>query len=395
MDRSSTKEFIMWIYILNIILSSLLFIGADIVYRKNKQNYFYIFLLLGIILISSAIAGFRGDTIGTDVLVYAEPLQRLANVTDKFSDYLNNNMFIGVEKGYLALIFLVSRFSNKLFASQLIVEFIILASFIIGIWKFRKFRNIYSYSVICIFIFYCFFYNLSFNMIRQSIAIFILFLSFNYLFQNEYIKYCIGTVIAILFHSSAIIAVPVALIYIMTRDNNEKLTIKYNVSEVSQNSSFFRSLIILLVAATLLLIPKSWGEILHLAGLDIYTSRYMSMFSLHLSYSNLGIRLLLLSVLLIEWNNMSANKNKLRYFYLVTAVLDIFLFSFSGYIIRIGWYTTSIYMYSIPDALGYESKDKKIILTLILIIGLMGYWYFYNVMVGYNDTVPYIFGNFN
>ena len=81
----------MWIYILNIILSSLLFIGADIVYRKNKHNYFYIFLLLGIILISSAISGFRGDTIGTDVLVYAEPLQRLANVTDKFSDYLNNN----------------------------------------------------------------------------------------------------------------------------------------------------------------------------------------------------------------------------------------------------------------------------------------------------------------
>ncbi|WP_265668821.1 EpsG family protein [Lactobacillus amylovorus] len=387
----------MWIYLINTLFSCIFFKSADIIYRKNHKNYLYIIFLLLIIVISSSIAGFRSDQVGTDVRVYAEPLQQLANYTTNFRDFLNNNLFaVGIEKGYLSLIFLVSRFTSKLFVSQLLVELIIMSCLIIGIWKFRKIQHIYIYSVIGILIFYCFFYNTSFNMIRQSIAMFILFYSFNFLVKREKVKWLICFIIAFLFHTSAVMGLLIAIIYLLTCDQNKRINFEFNNGNFGANLSFLRAGIIFLVTSIVIFFPSLLVGLMHIAKLDLYVNRYLSGATLQLSISNLMIRLLLLSTLFIEWNSMSKQNNKLKYFYILISLIDILLFQLSGYTKRIGWYTSMFYIYSIPDALeNDDNKTRQITLVTVLSMALLVYWYFYSVIINYGETVPYVFGNFN
>lgn len=96
-------------------------------------------------------------------------------------------------------------------------------------------------------------------------------------------------------------------------------------------------------------------------------------------------------------------KNRLRYFYLAIALMDILLSQFSGqsssatvseYGARISWYTSAFYIYSIPNALKTDlNKNRKIILTIGLVVFLSIYWYYFTVVLNYNDTFPYVFSN--
>ena len=93
--------------------------------------------------------------------------------------------------------------------------------------------------------------------------------------------------------------------------------------------------------------------------------------------------------------------NPLRYFYLSIAIIDILLSQFSGqsssasasqYGARISWYTSVFYIYSIPSALmADKNKNKRILLTIFLVLFLIAYWYIFTVVLNYNETFPYIF----
>lgn len=386
----------MWLYVENILLSIILFSVVDITHLKKKFKLFYISAIILVILLSSSIAGFRADTVGTDMKVYVEPLQKLANMSTNYLDFVNNNLFPDVEKGYLTLVFLISRFTSKLWVNNFIVELIILIFLISGLLKFKKNQGNNDYLFLGITIFYCFFYNLSFNMVRQSIAIFILFYTFNFLIEKKYIKYIIGTILAIFFHQSAIISIPIALIFLLTSDNKENLILSFGKNTLMFKAVTIRSIIILMICALFMLMPNLIISVMRVLRLTNYISGYASGFSIDPSLTNILPRILFIIVLALEWRQMSLKDNKLRYFYIVMALIDFGIFQFSGYAYRIGWYTSMFYIYSIPDALSDDSnKLRKNVLVIFLIVALIIYWYLYFVVANLNETVPYVFGGFN
>lgn len=390
----------MIIYIVTASASCLLIWLEEKLSSKNKIEKI---LFLGLaILIPTLVAAFRSDIIGTDVRTYVEPIQDWANSNSSYANFINYNgalvngeTFSRFEKGYVSLIYFCSKVTRNISFNLFISELIIVFCTLYGLIKFNKTRKISI--VLGLFIFYTIFYNMSFNMIRQSIAMFMLFFGFNYLLKEEWLKYLVVVILAYLFHNSAIIGLIFFILYYYLYDKKQG---KYNFSIGNESiaTEAVRTTIIILIGLTLLLILPILRNVISAIGFPQYAAYIPS----HINFSlrQLLVRLPFLLILLIEWSD---NKdNKLRYFYLIMFITDMFVSQFSGnettstgYGSRIAWYAAVFYIYALPDMLNSKDKGKNIILTILLGIYLIIYWYVFTVVLNYNDTVPYIFAGIN
>ncbi len=376
----------------------LLYCGDEV--KKNK--IFKRLLILSAILIPALVAGGRANVVGTDIRSYAEPLQNFANLNNNFTDFLNFQGFLSngqpfqrFEKGYVSLIYFASRITPRIWFNFFITEFIILCCVVLGMLKFSKIRNI-SISI-GIFIFFTFFYNLSFNLIRQSIAMFILFYGFSYLVNKDWLKYVLIIFVAFLFHSSAIIGFLFLFIYWILTVNTKKRWDFKLIDDHVLSTQTTKALLLCIVVIVVTFSPSIIKEILSTLGLGQYVSYLPS--AIRGSWVELLIRLPFLAILLLEWKDNS--DNKFKYFYLVIAVLDICLSQLSGndsaatvFGSRIAWYTSVFYIYIMADMLNAKKNNKSLLLKVILVVYLCFYWYMFIVVLNYNETVPYIFNGF-
>lgn len=390
----------MIIYIVTASASCLLIWLEEKLSSKNKIGK--ILMLVLSILIPTLVAAFRSDIIGTDVRTYVKPIQDWANSNSTYSDFINysgtlinGEPFNRFEKGYVSLVYFCSRINSSLSFNLFVSELIMIGCVLYGLIKFNRIRKISI--VLGLFVFYTIFYNMSFNMVRQSIAMFILLFGFNYLLKEEWLKYFVIVVLAYLFHNSAIIGLLFFVVYYFLYCKKQG---KYNFSirnEVITNE-MLRTAIVILIGLILLLILPILRNIINAMGFSQYAAYIPS----HINFSlrQILVRLPFLLVLLAEWQD---NKdNKLRYFYLIMFLTDIFVSQFSGnettstgYGSRIAWYAAVFYIYALPDMLNTKNKGKEIILTVLLVIYLIIYWYVFTVVLNYNATVPYIFAGIN
>lgn len=389
----------MIVYIVTASLSCLLIWLEEKISSKNKIEKI-LFLVLAI-LIPTLVAAFRSDIIGTDVRTYVEPIQNWANSNNTYSNFINYNgtlingeLFNRFEKGYVSLIYFCSKINPSLSFNLFVSELIMIGCVLYGLIRFNKIRQISI--VLGLFIFYNIFYNMSFNMVRQSIAMFILLFGFNYLLKEEWLKYFVVVVLACLFHNSAIIGLLFFVIYYFLYCKKQD---KYNFSirnEVITNE-MIRTIIVVVIGLILLSILPILRNLINAIGFPQYAVYIPS----HINFSlrQILVRLPFLLILLAEWPD---NKdNKLRYFYLIMFLTDIFVSLFSsnettatGYSSRIAWYAAVFYIYALPDMLNFKNKSKDIILTILLVIYLIIYWYVFTVVLNYNATVPYVFRGF-
>ena len=147
----------------------------------------------------------------------------------------------------------------------------------------------------------------------------------------------------------------------------------------------------------LVLIPNVLPAVLNFGGFSHYTDLYFVNNTVGFSFGNLALRLPFLMILVMQWNHLRINNNRLRYFYLTITIIDILLTqlsSRSAYASRIGYYTTVSYLYAIPDEIAAENNVlKRYIMYAFIIICVILYWYYFMVILGYNETVPYVFNS--
>lgn len=388
------------IYIIIFLISiSSIFIGENI---SNKSKFLFYFIA---ILIPSLLAGGRADFVGTDVRNYVEPIQLYANTCSNMTDYLNSNVqlvnnvtFSRIEKGYTLLIYLCSRFDKTLFLNFFITEFLILLLVLIGLYKFKQQNKNFSISM-GMLIYYLVFYNMSLNMVRQSIAMSFLFLGFVYLIQKEWIKYLVFVVIAILFHRTAIIGmIPLFIYYFLTRSNSINNNDDVIQNNVVRKTQLHRSIILILILGFFVFNISFLTKILNLVGLSELTQGYLINLTYGISWFDLILRIPFIIIFIIFLIN--SRNNKYRYFYFVLVILDILLSMLgrmSTYSGRIALYTLMYYIYITPDAisnLDTENKTIKIVIETLLIMYLLVYWYYTIVYYNFNQTVPYVWNGF-
>lgn len=385
----------MYIYLITFILSCL----SLFVFEKIDGRIKYIFLGIGI-FIPALLAGCRADTIGTDVRNYVEPIQIYASGMRSFTEYINGNIvllsgdsFSRIEKGYLAFVFFISKINKSLFFNLFTTQFLIIGLMVVGLVKIRKYINIsLPFSM---FLYYMLFFNISLNLVRQSIAMSILFFAFPFLLENKWIYFLISIFIATLFHKTAIIGLIIFLLYVILIKKFQVPQFKYGMKTIHIEGKHLISGAVIAIVILILMNPSSsiLNSILNILNLSSFGSLYSKGFGIF-SFSQVIIRVPFLLLLIFSWEKME--NNDLKYFYLVLTVIDILFAQMSGgssIILRISYYLSIFYIYAVPNEIAVYSNKSRILLQVAFLIGFISYWYYMFVVNNYNQTVPFVFNS--
>lgn len=144
------------------------------------------------VLLITAVVGLRYHT-GADWSMYI--LQyRVLNSTGEVYEW---------EPGFFALMHLFRAMTDNYYVLQFFV-----AAFTI-ILSAHYYRKHSEYPVFCLALFYFFFFNnLLMAQLRQAIALGIIVCSVRYVYDRQFVRFCLMVLLASLFHFSAIIALP-------------------------------------------------------------------------------------------------------------------------------------------------------------------------------------------
>lgn len=172
-------------------------------YSFNKKAYLSTCCIELIVL-----AGIRGYTVGADTAVYLAALDHYSDVS--LSEVLTAKLVwpFDFEWGYFTLTKLFSWMGVGKTFFLFIIAFIIYVPVFKTINKHSPFPYI---SILCYFAFGMFSYSL--GIFRQMIAISIVFCGWNYIVERKLWKYIIIVGIAMLFHTTAILAIALYALY--------------------------------------------------------------------------------------------------------------------------------------------------------------------------------------
>jgi len=158
-------------------------------------------LVYGIaLLIPAALAGLRDLSIGTDVLHYAYPIFKEASVVPHIEGFSTRyDGWIGT--GYLWLNFIICHITQDFNIMLFLLMFIEIIFVFLTIYQWRDKFPIW----LGMLVFYAFFFNLSFNAIRQCFALSIAFFGVKYIFERKFLFFAFWIFLGYLFHSSVLV----------------------------------------------------------------------------------------------------------------------------------------------------------------------------------------------
>ena len=181
----------------------------------RSKNFTQSFFLAILVLFLSIVAGFRGESVGIDTRSYFYSIDMIG-LSDGFVQARAS------EFGHALFIKLVYIFISSpqavIFLYALITNFLIIKR----LWSLRD-KFSFSFSV---FLYLCFYYILTYNTMRQWVAIAIVFYGMKYLFKAKYFSFSVLVLIASTIHTTALISlslIPIFITYFKRYSNKHKL----------------------------------------------------------------------------------------------------------------------------------------------------------------------------
>lgn len=326
------------------------------------------------------LAATRDETIGVDVFVYQKPIFLIAKRNQSIIKYMQNPYIKYFEPAYVILAYAASQFGEIfwffLFAQALIIAFVFLT-----IWHFRNLVPAYLSLACFLFVYYLHGYNIT----RQSIAMAIVLYAVVLADQNKYILMCLMELLAIGFHTSAIVGVGIIFLYFAGKGQFKKVYTAFIILGVLTISLFFRQIFIWIVNIVPFLPQRYIGKIyLYLeGGTDFTASRFF--------YVSSTI-IILLCIAGSKLKEHVRNYDFLLYM-MVLAFCGIVIGSQATFAYRVFIYPEMFSIFVIPQALLLVSTQKgnrligKIILYAVLVI----FFIFSYMIKNYGAVYPYIF----
>lgn len=330
-----------FLYLFIIIIEYLIFVKYKIFKIKNRKFFFVTIAFLEIVLL----AGFRQVTIGADTQSYLNGLHYYKNIPKGevlFSELVYPFKY---EIGYFSLVKICAFLSM----SDTIFLFLIAILIYLPIFMF-----IYKYSsnvIISILVYFAFgYFSYSLGIFRQMIAGSIILCSLTFIFERKIIKFLLMVLLASLFHSTALIVIPLYFIY--------KINYKaiYFISILSQIFMYFFGRQIILFV------------FLHISNFSGYVD------SVYDSSEGLGLNIILFNVimllfLIIEYSKdkkntvFDYNNNQSKFIFFgkaicIAGVLQILGYKF-GIFGRIVCYYSIFLIPAIPLLIQHYAKTKN------------------------------------
>ena len=187
----------MTIYLITFALSIFFYAFAI----RLKQKWARAFFLCLSILIPAAVAGLRDLTVGKDLGLYGIKIWDFAVCSESFNSLQSN--IHDSESVYLALNYLVSRYTTDIHWFLFIHESVIMT---LIVWTALRCKEKFNSEFVLIFMLF-YLYCISFNLLRQSIAIVFVLLASTWIFESQIKKSIIPTYLGCLSHNSAFLSV--------------------------------------------------------------------------------------------------------------------------------------------------------------------------------------------
>lgn len=334
------------------------------------------FVLVGL-FIPSILAGLRDFSIGTDVKVYGNAWFYLATWVEPWWEYLKWAGVSDIGVLYALLNYVVAKFTNDPHVFYFVLTFVNISALYLTFLQFRD-----SISVpFAMLVYYLLFYNASLNMLRQSLAMSLMFVAYACIAKDQTKRFLIMWFLSCLAHSSAILMIVL-------------LPLKWYSERPGKQ---LRSLLIFCVIAIIMCVYSKILSFMIYTGL--LSERYLKYTIAAPGGGRVSRTILFLFIVVLIVIGYSAliKAEKSGAFFinsaLIAAALTLLLFFGNNEVIRIAYYFDLSLLFIFPmlnNAIKFELFDKKIkVISLILLVLLIGYWVFTIVIQGNGETYPY------
>ncbi|MGO3387903.1 EpsG family protein [Latilactobacillus sakei] len=368
----------MAIYFYSLIATIVLSVINDVLYKNGKANLKDGWQAFLISLPLAIVAGLRTLDIGTDVQVYGYGAFKAASSSTSFISYVKAmDIRYSLEYGYAILNFLVSRVTNNINIFLFILSMVTIIPFVLGSLLFRK-----QFSVplwIQMGVFWGINYGSTLNIMRQSVAMSILYLAVAFLLskrEHNILLFFILLFCAFEFHRTAAVGIVFFLIF------------EYIEVIIVRTKFSVRLPILAVIIPSIIIIGASIVKILINTGFLAKYQQYMGTDN-WLNQASQGwdriflltIGPLLVVILLSVYLYLSTNKENKRLviFLLIVLIIDILtqFSSRSGKLFsRLGMYFVLFESISLPLGLNVLfNKRTQIIGHLILMVYIIIIFY--------------------
>jgi len=363
-------------------------------YKNHDRKVEYRFFSILAVIFPCLLAALRDSTVGTDVTVYGDVIfYRSLNMG--FVEYIisRNGEYL-----YLLVVYICSHIIKKTSFQYFVLQ----ALTIIPIYCTLQRSKENKYAWYGMLVYYLMLFPYSLNLMRQCIAIAIIFWGFKYVQERQLRKYLILVFVATMFHTTAVIGLLIYPIYIlMTTDMDsldesswgKKHSSSFVVAIAKKYGGFISCAIILLTIFVL----TQFSEII--TYLYMYSEEDYSHFYNQLNSSNLSvIRQYVILVIPIFALYFLSRK---YYNSVDNDVLPVFTFSIMAIIlyqaatISAETYRVSLYFHIfvtlfVTKLFYYKTNSKERWLwMLVIFICLALFWYHFFVGEKWCQIYPY------
>ena len=313
----------------------------------KSDKYVRLFSILTIFFFSIIFIGFRFHT-GSDWYGYVNYFNRV--------DWHNDEYGVGFQ--------LLNILCKQCFNDYYAVQFFASCFFIYSVFHFY-FHNT-NYPILGILISISLYFNdLYMSQVRQSIAIGIILLFSDFIFQKKFLLFLIGVIIGISFHITAILALPIYFFRIRTPKSLKVCGILFGFLCVIK-----KNIPISLLALGAKFLPGSYGELV----IKYITNPMFLHGSTGRSYF---FAKLLLGFIIVMFINPQSEKEQVFVNCLVmTCILNTFTLSFSLFRrleFYFGFFTVVAYLKIIDLKLIKDKNIKIIVYFLIMTFFIIPY----------------------
>lgn len=354
-------------------------------------------LMIVALLIPCLIAGFRDYNIGTDVNVYIKPvIDAIRCNNENLAGLLYNELFVSETNGvfFTIVLYICSKFSNGVSIALFFIELLCLFPVYIVIRKQGFSSGLKALSLYC---YYCFFYHLSLNIMKQFVAIAIMFWGFKYIKKGKYLKYVFLMVFTVLLvHKTAVLSLLNLLIYFLAVNGKElfveeKLRFKVRIEKKSTRKS--KMLFFTLILAAIIILLFNIKPILTFAALfkHSYVYQLSHMKNFEPKYSNIIIMTLILLPSVLFHHRSLINDYKYR-FYTMMMISSLLLYQFVGVspaLYRISLYSMIFIVLVVPSYVKLFKNDGRVFFALYYFLVLTINFVFDVILNSYGGVYPY------
>lgn len=297
-----------------------------------------------------------------------------------FTAYMNSLNF---EIGYKLFIYLITRVTSSPHFILFLIQFIIILFVYLFAYRSRKETNMTFVIIIYMLLWYC----VSFTFMRQSISMAIILYSIPLFKDKKYFKTILLFLLAVSFHSAAIIAI---LIYLFIILSKSKITKKHKILIYTLfaillifSVIFFEELLYFFTTKTKLLPDRYY----------YYVKTYFQEEGVSMG-SELILRLCM--ILSLMFYSLFTNKKNVKInisFVLLLLTMDFATFILSYKIVNISrmglYFFYPAVFYLIPNvSFAFEPEARKFI-SICFIIVMSIYWIWKFPVSNWCETYPY------